>query len=57
MNTAVGQVLTKVRRLFVEKSWFSGLYDDKFNTDKTPQSTTFQKVEPYIRDTEQTIDT
>ena len=53
-----GGAFTDTKRFFIEKSWFKGLFDDtKFNTNKDPQSTTFQKVEASIRDTADTIDT
>jgi len=57
MNS-VKEKLTDTKRSLAENSWFSGLFDDtKFKPNKDPQTTTFQKVEAYIRDTAKTIDT
>jgi len=49
---------TGIRRSFIEKSWFKGIFNDTtFNVIEKPESTTFQTVEAYIRDRADTIDT
>jgi hypothetical protein len=48
---------TKVKRYIGEESWFSGLFDkSKFKPDKTSKTTSFQKIQTMVRDTNK-IDT